>query len=86
MKKITFKLSKKNQNQIFLSQIQNDEEITSRILIPPSYGEKLRIDILTSEKISAGYTYDIDGIIILTENKHRKIYYDYELKLEYDLV
>jgi len=77
---IKFRIEKNNKNVLVLKQKQNKKDIIVRIVIPNGSN---RTDIIS--KLDNGYSYDNDGIIIISDEYTRKIYYLNILQLEYDL-
>ena len=83
MRKIKFELEKNNPNALIIKQLKNGNNFNKTIAIPPGLN---RTDIITYSKIEDGYNYNIDAIIIITNDKIRKIYCENELHIEYNLI
>jgi hypothetical protein len=76
--KLKFSINPTNKNTLIISKKVNNKEILSYIAIPKGMN---RTDIITDKALINGYNYNVDSIIIISDNNNRKIYYNNQIQL-----
>jgi hypothetical protein len=80
MNDIEFIINPKNKNYITFKQKINNKVVESYIAIPSGYN---RTDIITNKELINGYNYNVDAIIIISNDSKRRIYYKNKFQIEF---